>query len=156
MEASQAHGLVKLVVDANIVFSSLLRSNSIVGDVFFNSLPPLELYAPELLREEIAEHRSKLAKLCKLPAKTILELELLTLSRVTFMNEGLISSVSWARTRDLMAGLDADDESYVALAIHLGIPLWTGDKKLLLGLRRKQFPLLVSTSENPDQLEKDR
>jgi predicted nucleic acid-binding protein len=46
-----------------------------------------------------------------------------------------------------MTGLDSDDEVYVALAIHLGIPLWTGDKKLALGLRRKEFKLPISTSE---------
>lgn len=147
---------MKLVVDANIVFSSLLRSDSIVGDVFFNSYPPLELYAPELLREEIAEHRTKLIMLSKRSANTMLELEILTLSRVAFLNEGLISTVSWAKAREVMAGLDADDENYVALAIHLGIPLWTGDKKLLNGLRRKRFDLLLSTAEIPAQLAKHR
>ena len=141
---------MKLVVDANIVFSSLLRSDGIVGDVFFNSNPPLDLYAPELLREEIADHRAKLIKLSKRSSDTMLELELLSLSRITFLNEGLISTVNWAKAREVMTGLDADDENYVALAIHLGIPLWTGDKKLLLGLRRKKFGLLVSTAEIPD------
>ena len=91
---------MKLVVDTNIVFSKLLRSDGVVGDTFFNSHPPLQLYAPEFLREEMAEHR-------------------------------------------------ADDEHYVALAIQLGAPLWTGDKKLLNGLRHKRFMLLVSTAEIP-------
>ena len=147
---------MKLVVDANIVFSSLLRSDGIVGDVLFNTHPPLELYAPELLREEIAEHRAKLVKLSKRSSDTMLELELLSLSRITFLNEGLISTVSWAKARDVMTGMDADDENYVALAIHLAIPLWTGDKKLLAGLRRKQFGLLVSTAEIPDLLRKTK
>lgn len=145
---------MKLVVDANIVFSSLLRSDGIVGDVFFNSHPPLVLYAPELLREEIAEHRAKLVKLSKRSPDIILELELLSLSRITFLNEGLISTVSWTKARDVMTGLDANDENYVALAIHLGIPLWTGDRKLILGLRRRKFDLLVSTDELPNLLRK--
>ncbi len=121
---------MKLVVDANIVFSSLLRSDGIVGDVFFNSRPPLVLYAPDLLREEIAEHRAKLVKLSKRSSDTMLELELLTLSRITFLNEGLISTVNWAKTREVMTGLDADDENYVALAIQLGAPLWTGGQEV--------------------------
>ena len=138
---------MKLVVDANIVFSSLLRSDGIVGDIFFNSRPPLQLFAPELLREEIAEHRPKLVKLSKRSANTMLELEILTLSRITFLNEGLISTPNWAKARHVMTGLDVDDGSYVALSIHLGVPLWTGDKKLWKGLRRAGFEQVLSTAE---------
>lgn len=143
---------MKLVVDANIVFSGLLRSDGVVGDVFFNSHPPLDLYAPELLREEIAEHRSKLVKLSKRSPDIMREIEQLTLSRITFLNEALISSVSWAKAAHLMTGLDADDALYVALAIELDVPLWTGDRKLILGLRKHKFDLLVSTSELPGLL----
>jgi predicted nucleic acid-binding protein len=75
---------VKLVVDANIVFSGLLNSDGVVGDVFYNSRPPLDLYAPELLREEIAEHRTKLVKLSKRSSDIMLELELFALSWITF------------------------------------------------------------------------
>ena len=138
---------MRLVVDANIVFSSILRSDGMVGDVFFNSRPPLVLFAPELLREEVAEHRSKLIKLSKRPSEVVLELERLTLSRITFLNEGLISAVSWAKAREVMTDLDPDDEAYVALAIHLDLPLWTGDKRLSKGLGRKGAKQTITTTE---------
>ena len=95
---------MKLIFDANSIFSSLLRSYNIVGDIFFNSHPPFELYAPELLREEIAEHRAKPIKLGKRSANTMLELEILSLSRITFLNVGLTSTVSWANARDVRRG----------------------------------------------------
>lgn len=35
--------------------------------------------------------------------------------------------------------VDAKDTPFAALAIELDAPLWTGDKKLVLGLRKKGF-----------------
>ena len=35
----------------------------------------------------------------------------------------------------------------VALALHLNCPLWTGDGKLLRGLRRKGFKLLMTNDD---------
>ena len=52
--------------------------------------------------------------------------------------------------------LDADDENYVALAFPLSIPLWTSNKKLLNGLRRKRSNLLISTADIPAQLAQRR
>lgn len=137
---------MKLVVDANIVFSTMLRSDGAVGDVFFNANTPLELYAPEFLREEIQKHRSKLVKLSKQPKEVIEIVELLTLTRITFLNEALISTISWAKARDFMSGLDDDDSIYVALSIQLKVPLWTGDKRLSKGLTKKGFAQIIDTS----------
>jgi predicted nucleic acid-binding protein len=137
---------VKLVVDANIVFSSLLHSDGAVGDIFFNSRPPLVLFAPGILREEIADHRDKLLKLSKRSPAVMDALERLTLARITFLNEALISTVSWAKARELMVGLDDDDTVYVALAIQLKSPLWTGDKRLRKGLLKKGSTLTLDTT----------
>lgn len=137
---------MKLVVDANIVFSSLLRSDGAVGDLFFNSRPPLSLFAPDTLREELANHRGKLVKLSKRSAAVMAALERLTLARITFLNEALISTVSWARAREVMIGLDDDDTVYVALAIQLKIPLWTGDKRLRKGLLKNGSDQTLDTA----------
>ncbi len=137
---------MKLVVDANIVFSSLLRTEGAVGDIFFNSRPPLQLFAPETLRQEIADHRDKLVKLSKQPATMMATLERLTLARITFLNEGLICTVSWAKAREVMSGLDDDDTVYVALAIQLKAPLWTGDKRLRKGLLKNGYSLILDTA----------
>ena len=137
---------MRLVVDANIVFSSLLRSDGAVGDIFFNSHPPLKMFAPELLREEVMEHRDKLVKLSKQQPSVVDALERLTMNSITFLNEALISTVSRAKAEELMSGLDQDDTIYVALAIQLNVPLWTGDKRLSKGLGKKGFTQIVDTA----------
>ena len=46
-----------------------------------------------------------------------------------------------------MKNADERDDHYVALALHLRCPLWTGDKKLVTGLRKKGFELVMTTEE---------
>jgi len=36
---------------------------------------------------------------------------------------------------------------FVALANHLRCKLWTGDKRLIAGLRKKSFPRIITTDE---------
>lgn len=48
---------------------------------------------------------------------------------------------------DLVKGIDERDDHYVALALHLDLPLLTGDKKLITGLRRRGFKLVITSEE---------
>lgn len=44
---------MKVVVDTNIIFSALMRTNSKMGEIFFNQNRKVEFFAPELLKIEI-------------------------------------------------------------------------------------------------------
>jgi predicted nucleic acid-binding protein len=146
-EASQAHGLVKLVVDANIVFSALLTTRGEVSKLLASGWPPLELFAPEALSVEIALHREKLMRLSKLSVAEMAIIETGVFDRITVVPHESIGPEHWERAYDLVKAVDERDDHYVALALHLNCPLWTGDKKLVNGLRRKNFKLLVTTEE---------
>jgi len=54
---------VKLVVDANIIFSAILKGDGEVGKLLASTWPVMELHAPEALRVELALHRAKLLKI---------------------------------------------------------------------------------------------
>jgi predicted nucleic acid-binding protein len=138
---------VKLVVDTNIVISTMITNRGVVGEVFLRTLPPLELYAPELLRSEVSLYRIKIAKAAKLTEEEIAELESRVLHQVREVPHEAISSEHWERAFDLVKGIDEKDDQFVALALHLGVPLWSGDKKLVAGLRKKGFKLVVTTEE---------
>jgi len=143
---------VKLVVDANIVFSALLSPHSEAGRLMASAWPPLELFAPEALKVEIALHREKLLKLSRLTVAEMAIVEDRVFERITVIPPESIGSHHWERAFDLVKGIDERDDHYVALALHLDQPLWTGDKKLVSGLRRKGFKLLITSDELRKQL----
>jgi len=140
---------VRLVVDANILYSVLLKTDGAVADVFFNLRPLPELCAPKYLRHELQRHRSRIAKLMgKTVAEVSIALELL-LSRVVLIDPSIILDEAWSAAHVLVAQVDPNDEDYVALSIHLNCPLWTGDLKLARALKAGPVTVL-STAEVRD------
>ena len=115
-----------------------------MADVFFNTRPQLELCAPQLLRSELIRHRPRIAKQMRKTVAQVTEVLDLLLHRVTLVYPSLISDEVWKEAKTLVKSVDPDDEDYVALALHLGFPLWTGDKKLANAL--KDHPVRVLTT----------
>ncbi len=56
----------KIIVDTNIIFSCLLNSRGIVGDIIFNSGHAFEFYSNQYMRFEIRKHWNKLLKASKM------------------------------------------------------------------------------------------
>jgi len=119
----------------------------VVGDLFLFTWPRLELFAPEHLRVELTKYREKAAKAARMSVDEIMELESIVLGRITVLPHAVVPPATWEHAFDLVKNVDADDDQFVALALHLNCPLWTGDKKLINGLRRKSFKLLMTSEE---------
>ena len=58
-----------------------------------------------------------------------------------------ISENSFDHAFELCLDVDPKDTPYVALSIELDIPLWTNDKPLIQGLRRKGYSNIITTEE---------
>ena len=138
---------MKLVVDTNIVFSAMISPKGVAGELMLFTWPRLELFAPEDLRVELSKHRDKAVKASKLSVDEVVELEGIVLGRITVVPHAVVPTATWERAYDLVKDIDEDDDQFVALALHLNCPLWTGDGKLVRGLRRKGFKLLVTNDD---------
>jgi predicted nucleic acid-binding protein len=138
---------VRLVVDANIVVSTLLKSDGAVADVLLRSGTDVEFYAPEFIRVETSLHREKFARLTGASIEVVAEVEEVLLSGLTVVQAASIDTTFWERAGHLVGDIDPKDDHYVALALHLKCPLWTGDKKLLKGLPAKGFKQVLSTEQ---------
>lgn len=55
----------KLVVDTNIVFSTILNTESNIGDLLMNSDEVFTFYSDQYLRQEIDNHKEKLIEKSK-------------------------------------------------------------------------------------------
>ena len=143
---------MNFVVDANIIVSTLLKSDGAVADVLLRQRGHAEFFAPDLIRVEVSLHRERFARLTGLSVDEVAELEEVLLSGITMVQAAGIDTQHWERAAQLVSGIDAKDDHYVALALHLKCPLWTGDKKLLKGLRAKGFEQAVATPQVREML----
>jgi predicted nucleic acid-binding protein len=138
---------VNLVIDTNIVFSTLLNPHSAVGEILMNIQDHFTFFAPELLKEELKRYSPKISAYSKLNQHDLAEVEALLFSTITFVSEELISEQSWIKAYELTKDVDEDDTPFVALGIELNAKVWTGDKVLSKGLSKKGSYLTITTAD---------
>ena len=138
---------MKIVVDTNIIFSTLLNSNSNIGDLLFNSDKHFEFYSCSYMRYEIQKHWDRLKKISKLSDEQLQVSYTQVLSKLKFINEEIIPVETWLASEQITKGIDIDDTDFVALTKFLKATLWTGDKVLYNGLKRLEFKKLLNTTE---------
>jgi len=139
---------MKIVVDPNIVFSALLNTSGNIGKILIHAKKHIQFYSCYYLKEDIFEHQDKLLKLTKLPPNELIELIDLTTHHIQFLHEAVIPSKTILKAYELVKDVDDEDVLFVALTKHVkGSKLWTGDKKLMAGLLKKEFKQVITTSE---------
>lgn len=138
---------MKIIIDTNIIFSGLLNTSGKIGDLLFNSHGIFEFYSCAYMRLEIENHWEKLKRISKLTDSQLRESQFKLFGKINFINEGLIPSKTWILSEKITMGIDADDSDFIALTTHLKGNLWTGDKNLYHGLKKKSFTKVFTTTE---------
>ncbi len=138
---------MRVVVDTNIVFSAILNSNGLIGELLFNSGQQFDFYSSEFMIHELTKYKSKLQGLTKISAERIDISIQQVLKNIDLISSEAISLVYWKRAHELAADVDEDDTPFIATAISLEASIWTGDKKLITGLRAKGFHDIYATDE---------
>ena len=138
---------MKIIVDTNIVFSALLNSNGRIGNLLLDSREYFEFYSCKFLQKEMFHHLPKIQKYSNLNRDDLFELLYLVESRIFFIDENLLPNKIITEAMHLVADIDSDDVAFVALNSHLNGLLWTGDKKLMNGLKQKDYKSVVTTLE---------
>ena len=136
-----------IVVDTNIIFSSLLNSNSNIAHLLFNSGETFEFYSCSYMRFEIQKHWERLKKISKLSEEQLQISYAQVISKLKFINEEIIPVETWLASEQLTKGIDIDDTDFVALTKFLRATLWTGDKPLYNGLKKLHFKKIINTTE---------
>lgn len=138
---------MKVIIDTNIIFSVLSNSNGNLSKQFFQFPSHLNYFAPDFLVTELQVHSNKLLKLSGL-SKTDYEISKTSVfSLLNFVDTELIPAEYMKEAVSLTKNIDFKDFKFVALALFLNGLLWTGDRKLLNGLRRKGFMNVVNAKE---------
>ena len=116
---------MKLVVDANIVFSALLASRGKTCELLFDS--NLDLFSPEFFHTELDKHKDLILKKTDLGQEEFERL-LEALSNIIAVIPTTYYGSKIAHAEKVCPDPEAVD--YFALAIKLGCPLWSNDKIL--------------------------
>lgn len=138
---------MRIIVDANIVFSGILNTNGKIADLLINSNNLLDFIAPSFLRSEIHKHYSKLCRISRLSLDEIQEAEFQICKDITFISEEQIKSSAWLAAEKLVFDVDPKDIPYVAMSKHFRCKIWSGDKELMKGLKIKGFSSFMVTEE---------
>jgi predicted nucleic acid-binding protein len=138
---------VRIIVDANIVFSGILKSDGRIGDLLINSGGIFKFISPDYLRIEIQRHHDKLMKISKLTIDQLYEAEYQICKSINFISDEQISSLNWISAGNLVFDVDRKDISYIAFSKQFKAKVWSGDKALIKGLASKGFTNFISTSE---------
>ena len=138
---------MRIIVDANIVFSAILKTNGKIADILINSGKDFTFIAPYFLKHEIRKHYPKLVKISKLTLEQVQEAESLISKNINFISEEQIKISHWISAEKLVADIDPNDIQYIAFSKHFRCKIWSGDKVLTKGLLKKNFSAIISTEE---------
>ncbi|MBE2206011.1 MAG: PIN domain-containing protein [Saprospiraceae bacterium] len=145
---------MKIIIDTNILISTLMNLDSRIGTFLLKELNEHEKLSCYMLYVELFDKKEKIVRYSKIPESELLELLYLVLKKIQFINEYQISQVSWNKALELTEGIDVKDVSFVALTIESNGILWTGDKKLHTGLKAKGFTSVCLLEELQEKLNK--
>ncbi len=115
---------MKLIIDANEIFSILIKEGS-CAKLFFDK--GLDLYSPEYLIIELEKHREEILSKTKRTSQEFNHLLNIIIRRIKILNECYYLSFI-DEAKDLSP--DPFDVPYFALALKLDCPIWSNDKKL--------------------------
>ena len=138
---------MKIIVDANIVYSGILNSNGKIGDLLINSQKYFKFISPEFLRHEIRSKYEKIASASGMSLESVMETEYLVCKDINFISEEQINHEFWDEAFDLVKDIDMKDIQYVAFAKQFKCKIWSGDKRLTNGLSSKGFDKIVTTND---------
>ena len=126
--------MIKLVVDSNVVFSSLIKGkkSEVLRKIIFLS-SKIKLIAPEELLFELHKHFEKFT------SEEVEEVLYILFTQINVIPRGFYKN-KISEAYSVAKQFDEKDTPFVALALKLKAPIWTGDKKMIIyGLKRGKY-----------------
>lgn len=133
-------------MDTNIAFSGILNTDGRIARIFLQPKSRFNFYSTQQLLNEIEEHKGKIKKIAGYTDQDLNRAIALITSRTRFINASLIPKEVYLKAEALTLKIDIDDTEFVALGEHAKAKLWSGDKALVKGLRKK-WDKFITTEE---------
>lgn len=131
------------ILDANIIFSSLLSGKDIYKKIFEN----YKFYTSDFAFLEIEKYQNTILTKTRLTFEQLQDYTLFIFSRLIFIPDYYISRDSRIKAYNLCHDIDFKDIYYLALSIELEKVLITRDKPLYKGLKAKSYNDVILFNE---------
>jgi len=138
---------MKIIVDTSIFISALISPKGIFAELLMNPIFQFEKYSSYYLVVEVFKHKEKILKYSKLSENELIEQVYNLLKNVKLINESQIPKEIWEKAFELTKGVDENDTAFIALTEFTDGKLWTLDKKLSNGLKKKGYSKIIDTKE---------
>jgi predicted nucleic acid-binding protein len=138
---------VKIIVDANIVFSAILNTNSKIADLLLNSKGIYEFIAPDYLLNETKKYHKKISLISKMTVDEVENIEYKIIKPITFLSGIHIPESLWIKAEQLVLDVDPKDTPYLAFSLFFKCKIWSGDKSLRNGLIAKGYKSVITTEQ---------
>ncbi|MBK3332649.1 hypothetical protein GWK41_06175 [Persephonella atlantica] len=133
---------MKVVVDANIIFSALIKGNP----VYIKILNNVDAYAPDFIFIELEKYEKRILKKTS-NKQRMKEIIYKVFKKISIIPKIGLTKANIKKAYSLCKDVDEKDTPYVALTLELDAYLWTNDKKLTNNLREKGFSKILTTDE---------
>ena len=131
------------IIDANVIFSSLISGRSEYIDLATTD----QLYLPDFGLIELQQYQRVIFEKTRQKPEELKQYTLALFRKITVVPNLLISFPNYRSAFELCKGIDEKDITYVALSLELNHPLLTRDKPLATGLRAKGFTNVIILDE---------
>lgn len=141
-----------IIIDTNILISACLNEKGEIFRMIRNLSGNIDFLIPDYALEEINKH--KLA-VCKNTGYSTFQFDKLLYQcceNATIFSVADISTDIFQQAADLTRNIDINDQAFVSFSIAFDALIWTGDLKLMKGLKRSGFRNIISTKEFKDIL----
>jgi predicted nucleic acid-binding protein len=145
---------MNLVVDTNIIISALITPEGTISRLLLQDLADSQLISPHFLFDEIISKYDKIQSITRLSDEDLKELFYLLIKHIDFIDNDLISCENQKKAFTLVSDIDKKDLLFVALSIQTGFSLWSGDLKLVKGLKTRGFASVLETKEIVERIKK--
>ena len=133
-----------MVVDANKLIAAFLKNGLIRRIIVLGSI---KLFTIEQVLEEINEHKDELLVKAGIDERVYnLILRDILLPHIAVVEGRWVMDVA-DEAREISRGFDPDDWPVIALALKLGVPIWTNDKKIVEASRSTKRFRAITTHE---------
>lgn len=138
----------EFVIDANIIFSSLLSGKGLYKNIFENN----KFYTSDFALLEIQTYQKTILSKSKMTKNELQNFTIFVFSHLIVVPQFFITKINRDYAYELCKSIDEKDTIYIALSLELDKVLLTRDKPLYNGLKEKGFNKIMMFDKFIEQL----